>query len=243
MLSTGTAPPGHRRLRQRARLTSASARASPTARAGGATSDHHAGRHHAAVGHQLVLGRRPLTTALHRRRHDHGRRQDPDLRDSAPPAPPTRSTSPAPSPTCWRAIDTASGAPARPPPSAAAASSLHTGTINSTLSITSSSNSAALTALGLTAGVTPQPRPSPSLTGKTLTIAATGGGTATSITFGTGAGQVSTLNELNTALAPTICRPPSTPPADHRHDDNNAASSTIGAITGTATGAGQAFAG
>ena len=39
------------------------------------------------------------------------------------------------------------------------------------------------------------------LTGETLTIGATGDGTATNITFGTGANQVSTLNELNTALA------------------------------------------
>ena len=57
----------------------------------------------------------------------------------------------------------------------------------------------ALAALGLTAGttnVTP-----PALSGQTLDIAATGNGTATSITFGTGAGQVSTLNQLNTALA------------------------------------------
>ncbi len=57
-----------------------------------------------------------------------------------------------------------------------------------------------LTALGLTAGttnVTP-----PALSGETLTIGATvTGGTATSLTFGTGAGQVSTLNQLNTALA------------------------------------------
>src|SRR3569833_8259 len=39
------------------------------------------------------------------------------------------------------------------------------------------------------------------LSGQTLSIAATGGGTATSITFGLGSGQVSTLNGLNAALA------------------------------------------
>src|SRR5215213_5861106 len=37
--------------------------------------------------------------------------------------------------------------------------------------------------------------------GDVLTIAATGGGTASSITFGTGAGEVDTLTELNAALA------------------------------------------
>ena len=56
-----------------------------------------------------------------------------------------------------------------------------------------------LTALGLTAAttnVTP-----PALSGETLTIGATvTGGTATSLTFGTANGQVSTLNELNAAL-------------------------------------------
>src|SRR5580693_905774 len=49
----------------------------------------------------------------------------------------------------------------------------------------------ALTALGLAAGttdVTP-----PALDGQTLSIAATGGGTATNITFGTGTGQISSL--------------------------------------------------
>jgi flagellin len=39
------------------------------------------------------------------------------------------------------------------------------------------------------------------LSGQTLTVGATGGGTATSITFGLGTGQVSTLNGLNAALA------------------------------------------
>src|SRR5436853_44970 len=57
----------------------------------------------------------------------------------------------------------------------------------------------ALAKLGLTAGTTNLTPPT--LSGETLTIGATGGGTATSITFGTGNGQVSTLNQLNTALA------------------------------------------
>src|SRR6201996_6737606 len=40
-----------------------------------------------------------------------------------------------------------------------------------------------------------------SLSGQTLTIQSTGGGTASALTFGLGAGQISTLNELNNALA------------------------------------------
>ncbi|MFX8965110.1 hypothetical protein ABTN15_20205, partial [Acinetobacter baumannii] len=40
------------------------------------------------------------------------------------------------------------------------------------------------------------------LSGQTLSINATGGGTATLITFGLGANQISNLNQLNNALAP-----------------------------------------
>ena len=76
----------------------------------------------------------------------------------------------------------------------------------------------ALAALGLSAGttaVTPPP-----LSGETLTIAATGGGTPTSITFGTGANQVSTLNQLNTALAANNLQASidSSTRRDHHHD-------------------------
>jgi flagellin len=89
-----------------------------------------------------------------------------------------------------------------------------------------------LTALGLAAGttnVTP-----PAITGKTLTIAATGNGTATSISFGTGAGQVSTLNGLNTALAANNLQASiDTTGAITITTTNNAASSTIGAFTGS----------
>jgi flagellin len=92
----------------------------------------------------------------------------------------------------------------------------------------------ALAALGLTAGttnVTP-----PAITGQTLTIAATGNGTATSISFGTGAGQVSTLNQLNTALAANNLQASiSTTGQISITTSNNAASSTIGAIGGSAT--------
>jgi flagellin len=141
------------------------------------------------------------------------------------------------------AIDTASGATVASSVSGGAIA-LHTGTVNGVLSI-SSSDSAALTSLGLTGGVSQAATGAgPSLSGKTLSIAATGGGTATNITFGTGAGQVSSLNQLNTALAANNLQATIDPTGIITlTTSNNAASSTIGAITGTATVAGQAFAG
>ncbi len=91
-----------------------------------------------------------------------------------------------------------------------------------------------LTKFGLTAGTTALTPPT--LQGETLTIGATGGGTATNITFGTGAGQISTLNDLNTALAANNLQASiSTAGAINIVTSNNAASSTIGAIGGTAT--------
>ena len=141
------------------------------------------------------------------------------------------------------AIDTASGATVASSISGGAIA-LHTGTVNGVLSI-SSSDSAALTSLGLTGGVSQAATGAgPSLSGKTLSIAATGGGTATNITFGTGAGQVSSLNQLNTALAANNLQATIDPTGIITlTTSNNAASSTIGAITGNATAAGQAFAG
>src|SRR5580692_6747735 len=99
----------------------------------------------------------------------------------------------------------------------------------------------ALTALGLSAGttaITPPP-----LSGQTLTITATGGGTPTSITFGTGANQVSTLNQLNTALAANNLQASidSSSGAITITTSNDAASSTIGTIGGTAAASGQTF--
>ncbi|MGA7999061.1 MAG: flagellin [Bradyrhizobium sp.] len=95
-------------------------------------------------------------------------------------------------------------------------------------------NAGTLTALGLTAGTT-QITP-PALSGQTLTIGATGGGTATSITFGTGAGQVSTLNELNAALAANNLQAGiDTTGKITIVTTNDAASSTIGTVGGTAT--------
>ena len=140
------------------------------------------------------------------------------------------------------AIDTASGNTGTASSVSGGVITLHTGTINGTLSI-SSSNSTALTALGLSGGVTlAATGASPSLSGETLLIAATGGGTASSITFGTGAGQVSSLNQLNAALATNNLQATiDTTGVITLTTSNNAASSTIGAITGTSTAAGQAF--
>src|SRR5580692_11052890 len=141
------------------------------------------------------------------------------------------------------AIDTASGATTASSVSGGAIV-LHTGTINGTLSI-SSSDSSALAALGLTGGVSQAATGTQNgLSGETLKIAATGGGTATNITFGTGAGQVSSLNQLNNALSANNLQATIDPTGVITlTTSNNAASSTIGAITGTATAAGQAFSG
>ncbi len=83
----------------------------------------------------------------------------------------------------------------------------------------------------------------PPLSGKTLTIGATvTGGTATSLTFGTGAGQVSTLNQLNTALAGNDLQASIDSSGNITiTTSNNAASSTIGTIGGTAAASGAAF--
>jgi flagellin len=96
----------------------------------------------------------------------------------------------------------------------------------------------ALAKLGLTAATTA--RVPPALSGETLTIGATGGGTATSITFGTGAGQVSTLNQLNAALAANNLQDSSTGKINIT-TSNDAASSTIGTIGGTAAASGAVF--
>ena len=84
----------------------------------------------------------------------------------------------------------------------------------------------------------------PPLSGLTLDIAATNtSSTATAITFGTGAGQISTLNALNTALAANDLQASvSTTGQISIVTSNDAASSTIGTVTGTAAGGGQLFA-
>jgi flagellin len=99
---------------------------------------------------------------------------------------------------------------------------------------------AGLAAFGLTAATTNLT--APALQGESLTINATGGGTKTAITFGTGAGQISTLNQLNTALAANNLQATiSTTGQINIITSNDAASSTIGTIGGTASLAGQAF--
>ena len=115
-----------------------------------------------------------------------------------------------------------------------------------TQALTISGSSNALTALGLTAGTT---NLTSSLSTQTLTIAATipGVTTATNITFGTntGAGQISTLNQLNTALASNDLQASiDSTGAISITTTNNAASSTVGAFGGSAvTTSGAAFAG
>jgi flagellin len=120
---------------------------------------------------------------------------------------------------------------------------LHTGTANGTLSITSS-DAAALQALGLGTSVTQAAAGAPpALSGKTLQIAATGiNGIATNITFGTGVGQVSSLNQLNSALAANNLQATiNSTGALTIVTTNNAASATIGAVSGTAAASGNAF--
>jgi flagellin-like hook-associated protein FlgL len=75
------------------------------------------------------------------------------------------------------------------------------------------------------------------LAGQTLTIGATGGGTQTAITFGLGTGQISTLNGLNTALAANNLQATinAATGALNIVTSNDAASSTIGTLSGTST--------
>ena len=118
---------------------------------------------------------------------------------------------------------------------------LNTGTL-SDLTLTSS-NTAALSALGLAGGVTLARTEVPGvLEGKTLKIAATGGGTATDIVFGAAPGRISSLNQLNDALAANNLQATFVSGKLTITTTNEAASATIGAITGSAVGASQAFA-
>jgi flagellin-like hook-associated protein FlgL len=103
-----------------------------------------------------------------------------------------------------KAVDTITGAPANSSTFAGGALTLHTGTASD---LTLGGTAATLAALGLTAvAATPTARGggTTALGGQALNIAATttdGTTTATALTFGTGAGQIHTLNDLNTALA------------------------------------------
>ncbi|QUS40988.1 flagellar hook protein [Tardiphaga alba] len=104
-----------------------------------------------------------------------------------------------------------------------------------------------LTKLGLVAGTTAASKAADAgLTGKTLTIEATGGPTsgavATNITFGTGTSQISTLDQLNKELAKNFLQASiSTKGEITITTTNDAASSSIGVIGGTATAVGSAF--
>lgn len=128
---------------------------------------------------------------------------------------------------------------------AGGAITLHTGTNHGSLNVTSS-NTAALAALGLPGSGVSQPAGGTpaGLTGKTLTIGATGNGTATTITFGNGVGEVKSLNDLNNALAGNNLQATlSSSGAITITTTNDAASSKIGLIGGTATDPGNAFTG
>jgi flagellin len=121
----------------------------------------------------------------------------------------------------------------------AGAISLATGS-NQNLTIAGTGNALAafgLTGVPATTNITP-----PALSGKTLQIAATTSSTtATNITFGTGAGEISTLNDLNTALASNDLQASiDTTGVLTISTTNNASSSTVGKFTGTATGAAAA---
>jgi flagellin-like hook-associated protein FlgL len=133
------------------------------------------------------------------------------------------------------AIDTITGA-TTPSTLAGGALVLSTGT---TQSLVVGGNGTTLTKLGLTAGTTPLTY---ALQGETLTIGATGGGTATNITFGTGAGQIHDLNGLNAALAANNLQAGiSTTGQLTITTSNDAASSTIGTLGGSAANSGGAF--
>jgi flagellin-like hook-associated protein FlgL len=141
--------------------------------------------------------------------------------------------------TVLTAIDGITGATTASTVSATGQLLLSTGTSQNL--VIAAGGTSALGSFGLAAGTTNLG--APALTGETLKIAATGGGTATSITFGTGAGQISTLNDLNTALAANNLQATIDASTGKINivTSNDAASSTIGAITGTATASGQAF--
>jgi flagellin-like hook-associated protein FlgL len=118
---------------------------------------------------------------------------------------------------------------------------LHTGA-GSDLSI-SSSNTAAFAALGFNAPVSQARGTGPSqLNNLTLGIGATGGGVATNLTFGSANGQIKSLNDLNLALSSNNLQATLASNGTLTiTTSNDAASSTIGTITGTAAAPGALF--
>src|ERR1041385_3267747 len=115
---------------------------------------------------------------------------------------------------------------------------LHTGTAQDLVV-----SGSGLAKLGLSAGTTARGGGPAALGGLTLTIGATGNGTATSLTFGNGtSGTVKSLNDLNTALAGNnLFATVDSTGTITITTTNDAASSTIGTIGGTAAGSGKAF--
>jgi flagellin-like hook-associated protein FlgL len=149
------------------------------------------------------------------------------------------------------AIDSITGAatatPSTPSSVIGGKVTLNTG-VTSDLQITGSPG--ALNVLGLAAinGVNQPRTPGPTpLGGLTLQIGATGGGSPTSLTFGTGVGQISSIQQLNAALASNNLI--SSIDASGRitiSTNSDAASATLGGttappISGTATGALKLF--
>ena len=100
-----------------------------------------------------------------------------------------------------------------------------------------------LAKLGLTAGTTLRTAAG-SLINQTLTIPKVGDGTAATITFGTGIGQVSSLNDLNNALqGDNLQATIDSSGVITITTANEAASFAIGAVGGSAAATGNAFAG
>jgi flagellin-like hook-associated protein FlgL len=99
-----------------------------------------------------------------------------------------------------------------------------------------------LTAFGLTAGTTARTTTT-ALGGLDLTIGATGGGTATNITFGDGtSGTVKSLNDLNAKLSTNNLQATiDAAGVISITTTNDAASASIGTVAGAAAGSGKAF--
>ncbi|EFI52137.1 flagellin [Afipia sp. 1NLS2] len=100
----------------------------------------------------------------------------------------------------------------------------------------------ALSAFGLSTATTPRGTTTP-VGGLTLSFGAVGTGTATTITFGDGTGgTVKSLNDLNAKLsADNLLATIDSSGKLTITTTNDAASSAIGTVTGTAAGAGKAF--
>jgi flagellin len=116
---------------------------------------------------------------------------------------------------------------------------LHTGTAQDLVV-----SGSGLAKLGLSGGTTARTAGTTALGGLNLTIGATGNGTPTNITFGDGTnGTIKTLNDLNAALATNNLQATiDSTGVISITTTSDAASATIGAIGGSAAGAGKVFA-